>query len=308
MMVRFVASAVVAALAARYAKGKYKEFFICVGAARLESPDCGVYSAFMQAMNITLKPDTLDEENRKFVQQKLRHPLFLNSIPKAGTHLLRNIIRMFVPVEQQYSAQFIQHQFLIEHLAAFSDPRHFLSWGHLIFADSTAVAVGNVRQLVLVRDPYDWVLARARFFVSDEFKGFDLLKEGTLKPEAILNMMILGVPEKAPPLLTLFTYNAVAWLGLGAHLVRFEELRAAVKSLESDGAERYLRSLLETCGIDVPEDWRERVRIGSDPKQSGTARENLTGVDAMFPRELPDYHRKMIDFAAPGLRELLGYK
>ena len=51
--------------------------------------------------------------------------------------------------------------------------------------DSTAVAVGKVRQIVLVRDPYDWVLARARFFVSDEFQGFELLKEGTLSPEAM---------------------------------------------------------------------------------------------------------------------------
>src|SRR3982750_472252 len=183
----------------------------------------------MRTIKINLKPDTLDDENRKFSQHKLQHPLFLNSIPKSGSHLLRNIVRMFVPVDQQYAAQFIQVQFLHEHFGAFSDPRNFLSWGHLMFTDSAAVVVGKTRQIVLVRDPYEWVLARARFFVSDEFQGFDLLKEGTLSPEAILNMMILGIPEKAPPLLTLFTYNAVAWLGTGAHLVRFEELMGGLK-------------------------------------------------------------------------------
>lgn len=261
----------------------------------------------MQTIQIKLKADTLDEENRRFPQHRLQHPLFLNSIPKSGSHLLRNIIRMFVPVEQQYSAQFIQHQFLIEHLGAFSDPRNFLSWGHLMFSDSTAVAVGRVRQIVLVRDPYDWVLARARFFVSNEFQGFDLLKEGTVSPESILNMMILGIPEKAPPLLTLFTYNAVAWLGTGAHLVRYEELVRALRDLDRKGGERYFDELLSTCGIKRPGDWRERIRVGSDPKQSGTARDNLTGVKTIFPRELPHYQRKMIDFAAPGLRELLGY-
>ena len=61
---------------------------------------------------VHLKPDTLDDENLKFVQQPLQHPLFLNSVPKSGTHLLRNIIRMFVPVEQQYKEQFVQQQIL----------------------------------------------------------------------------------------------------------------------------------------------------------------------------------------------------
>jgi len=262
----------------------------------------------MRTIKVNLKADTLNDENRKFTQSPLKHALFLNSVPKSGSHLLRNIVRMFVPVEQQYAAQFIQIQFLREHLAAFSDPRNFLSWGHLLFTDSAAVAVGNVRQIVLVRDPYEWVLARARFFASEEFGGMDLLKEGTVSPEAILNMMILGIPEKAPPLLTLFTYNAVAWLGTGAHLVRYEELIRALRDLNGKAGERYFTDLLDVCGIKRPGDWRERIRIGSDPKQSGTARENLTGVKTIFPRELPHYQRKMIDFAAPGLRELLGYK
>jgi hypothetical protein len=262
----------------------------------------------MRTIKVKLKPDTLDEENRKFVQQPLSRPLFLNSVPKSGSHLLRNIIRMFVPVEQQYNEQFIQQQILQQHLGAFADPRNLLSWGHLMFNDMTAVAVGTVRHLLLVRDPYIWALARARFFVSEEFQGFELLKEGSLSVEAILNMMILGIHEKAPPLAALFTYNAVAWLGTGVHLVRYEELVAAVKNLDSDGSERYFAELLAACGIERPEDWRERVRIGADRKQSGTASENLTGRSIEFPAELPDLQKRMIDFAAPGLRALLGYE
>jgi hypothetical protein len=259
-------------------------------------------------VKITLKADTLDEENRKFAQEPLSHPLFLNSVPKCGTHLLRNIIRMFVPVEQHYKVQFVQHEIIMEHLGAFSDERNFLSWGHLIFSDLTAVAVGRTPQILLVRDPYDWVLARTRFFVSDEFEGHELLKEGTLSLEAILNMVILGVHEKIVPLAALFTYNAVAWLGTGAHLVRYEDLLAAVKDLDSKSSETYFEALFSACGIERPDDWRERVRIGSDRKQSGTARENLTGVELDFPAELPDLQKKMVDMVAPGLRALLGYK
>ena len=72
----------------------------------------------MRTIKVGLKPDTLDEENRKFDQQPLKRPLFLNSVPKCGSHLLRNIIRMFVPVEQQYNVQFIQHQILRDHDAS----------------------------------------------------------------------------------------------------------------------------------------------------------------------------------------------
>jgi hypothetical protein len=257
---------------------------------------------------VRLKPDTLNEENRKFVQRPLEHPLFLNSVPKCGSHLLRNIVRMFVPVEQQYSVQFVQHQIIMEHLGAFSDERNFLSWGHLMFGDVTAVAVGRTPQILLVRDPYDWTIARARFFLSDEFEGHQLLKEGTLTVDALLNMMILGVHEKVIPLAAMFTYNAVAWLGTGAHLIHYEDLLAAVKDLDGDSADRFFANLFKACGIDRPDDWRERVRIGSDRKQSGTARENLTGVGVNFPSELPDLQKRMIEMVAPGLRELLGYK
>jgi len=262
----------------------------------------------LKGIGVRLKPDTLDEENVKFAQKPLGQSLFLNSVPKCGSHLLRNIVRMFVPVNQHYTAQFVQQQILDQHLSAFSDPRNLLSWGHLVFTDRTAVAVGRARQILLVRDPYDWVTARARFFLSDEFGGFDILKEGTLTVDALLNMMIFGVMEKAPPLASTFVYNAVAWLGAGAYLVRYEDLVAAVKDVDSASADEFFAALFEACGIERPDDWRERVRIGSDRKQSGTARENLTGVAVEFPSELPDLQKKMVDMVAPGMRELLGYK
>jgi len=257
---------------------------------------------------VRLKRDTLDEENAKFEQARLQQPVFLNSVPKCGSHLLRNIVRMFVPVDQHYTTQFVQAQILDQHLMAFSDPRKLLSWGHLMFTDRTAVAVGQTRQVLLVRDPYTWVTARARFYLSDEFGGFEILKEGTLNVDALMNMMIFGVHEKAPPLAAMFVYNAVAWLGTGAHLVRYEDLVKAVKDVEGDYADCFFAELLEACGIDRPDDWRERVRIGSDRKQSGTARENLTGVEIEFPSELPELQKRMVDMVAPGLREILGYK
>lgn len=263
----------------------------------------------MSFVRVSVKPDTLDDENRKFDQRPLRQPLFLNSVPKSGSHLLRNIIRMFVPVEDQYNAEFIQHQILQHHLGAFDRNRRLLSWGHLLFTDSTVKALVGIRHILLVRDPYDWVIARARFFMSDEFKGpLDFPKDGSVGAEALLNMMILGIHGKEPPLAATFTYNAVAWLGTDAHLVRYEDLVAALGDLDGERAEHFFTGLFDACGIDLPHDWRDRVRIGSDRKQSGTARENLTGVTLMLPTVLPDVQKSLIDFAAPGLRSILGYE
>ncbi|WP_411817587.1 hypothetical protein [Hyphococcus sp. DH-69] len=257
-----------------------------------------------------MKPDTLNEENRKFEQTPLKQPLFVNSVPKSGTHLLRNIVRMFVPVEQQYDAQFIQYPNLQEHLGAFDKEKCNLSWGHLLFSDASAMELTGVRKIVLYRDPHSWVLARARFFLSDEFTGnIEHVKGGRISVEELLNLMIFGIYQKVPSLLDLYMHNAVAWMGTVNAMVKYEELVAAVKNIDELESEVYFRKLLGQCGVDpIPEDWRERVKVGSDRKQSGTARENLSGLSVEIPSELPETQKKLVEFVAPGLRKLLGYE
>jgi len=253
--------------------------------------------------------DNLNELNRNYEQAALVEPVFLNSVPKCGTHLMRNIVRMFVPVEQQYHRAFIQYPVLKQHLGAFSQANPFLSWGHLLFSDDCAIALRNVTHMFLVRDPYDWVLARTRFFLSDTFDGsMEHLKGGNASIEEVMNMMILGIHQKAPSLQEIFLHNAVGWMGTKAKLIRFEDLIRHVKNLDTDDAETYFADLLNKCGIrELPADWRERVRVGSDRKQSGTARENLAGFKAKIPDELPEVQKAMVDMTAPGLRRLLGY-
>lgn len=258
--------------------------------------------------SVTVHADTLDQENRRFTQAPLRQPLFLNSVPKSGSHLLRNIIRMFVPVEQQYSRDFIQWANLQQNRTAFDPSLPKLSWGHLFFADASAIETAPARRILLFRDPYDWVIARARFFVSEQFSGnLDHLKAGTLDVDELLTMMIFGIPGKAPSLNDIFEMNAAAWLGARAFAVRLEELKVALGALDGDEGERYFLALFDACGIECPADWRERVRIGSDPAQSGTARDRLTGISITFPDQLGPRHRALVDYEAPGLRALLGY-
>ena len=258
---------------------------------------------------IHVRPDNLDERNREFEQRELAKPLFLNSLPKSGSHLLRNIVRMFVPVEQHYAADFIQFANLKQHLAAFDGPPAKLSWGHLFFAEISAATTGVANRILLVRDPYDWTLAMARFMLSDEFSGdLDILKRAPLTAEELLNVVIFGMPRKSPGLHETYLFNAVAWLGTGCHLVRFEELLEAAKNPDKPSSERFFAELLQACGIDMPDDWRDRVRIGADPEQSGTARQNLTIKGVTIPDELPEAQKEIVNLVSPKLRGILGYE
>ena len=90
---------------------------------------------------ITMKQDNLNERNREFVQAPLEQPVFLNSVPKCGTHLIRNIMRMFVPVEQQYHDTFLQIPNLRGHMRALSPEAPKISWGHMLFSDDSAMAI-----------------------------------------------------------------------------------------------------------------------------------------------------------------------
>lgn len=258
---------------------------------------------------IVAQGDSLNELNGNFAQVPLAQAVFLNSVPKCGSHLMRNIVRMFVPVEQQYHKQFIQIAILAQHREAFSAAKPFLSWGHLLFSDDSAIALKNVRHLLLVRDPYDWVLARARFFLSDSFQGqIDHIKGGNVSVEEVMNMMIFGIHNKAPTLNEIFQLNAVAWMGTRTKIIHMEDLVKSVGNIESNEAEAFFADSLAACGIEkLPDDWRERVRVGSDRKQSGTARENLLGATDNVPDELPAMQKEMVNVAAPGVRRILGY-
>lgn len=258
--------------------------------------------------DVLVKRDSLDEANRRFAQAPLRQPVFLNSVPKSGSHLLRNVLRMFVPVEQQYARDFIQWPNLQHHLAAFDPRRPKLSWGHLFLADASAIETAAARRILLYRDPYDWVIARARFFLSEQFAGnVDHLKAGKLDADELLTMMIFGIPGKAPSLNDIYELNAAAWLGTRVHVVRYEDLVRHVGALGGADAAGFFTELLEACGIERPEDWQERVTLGSDRRQSGTARENLSGISMEFPETLGARHRALVEYQAPGLRALLGY-
>ena len=259
---------------------------------------------------IRLKADTLDQEIVKFSHRRLEQPVFLNSVPKSGSHLLKNVMRMFVPLEDHYGKHFIQWGNLREHLRAFDPRRPLLSWGHLMFSDASAVETAPARKIILVRDPHTWVLARARFYVSDQFgDNSSMIKQSGMSADHLINLMIFGIHQQALPMREMYNMTALAWRGPNATWLRFEDLLDAVKNVDTPAGEAFFSKLMGLAGLGpLPDDWRERVKIGADRKQSGTARENLNDIKIDIPDVLSDEHKEMIDYAAPGLRKILGYE
>ena len=184
-----------------------------------------------------------------------------------------------------------------------------MSWGHLFHGDGSLMALRGVSHVVLARDPYDWVLARVRFFLADQTANpLDHLRRGAVPIEEILTIMILGVLNKTPSLGKIYEANICAWLGGKAYLVRYEDIVRHLGNLDSPAAETFFAELLHHCGIaQLPADWKERVRCGADRRHSATARENLSGALEAVPDTLPEQHRRMIDYHAPNLRAFLGY-
>ena len=259
---------------------------------------------------VSIAPDTINDESAKFPQVSLSRSVFLNSLPKSGSHLLRNILRMFVPVDQVYGPHFVQFPNLKQHLAAFDENKNYLISGHLLFSDHTAILANRTNKILLVRDPYSWVLAQARFLVSDIVSSnFEHIKTGALTVDDLIGLMIFGIYKKSPPMRQQYELYTVGWLAADAYLVRYEDLVTNIASIETSTAKSYFAELLDKCGITPPDDWKERVIIGADRKQSATARENINTSEPLFefPRELSEKHMQMVDFAAPGLRKLLGY-
>ena len=87
------------------------------------------------------------------------------------------------------------------HLKAIMRPKLDLRETALAQVVKLGFKAADVRHIVLVRDPYDWVLARTRFYLSDEFQGrLNHIKDGGAAIEDVIMMMILGAHGAVPDL------------------------------------------------------------------------------------------------------------
>ena len=99
--------------------------------------------------------------------------------------------------------------------------------------------------------------------------------------------------QSHPGVNQVFVHNAISWFGSQCKVVRYEELCKGVETIASRGS--------------VPEDWKDRVLTGADPKLSATFLQNL-GLRVERRTHLRDSERLLFSAVVPTLRGVLGYE
>ncbi len=253
----------------------------------------------------------LDQLMLKFDRAPLETPIFINSVPKCGTLLLRNILLMFPPVDQ-VPWRFVSNA---EMPSLFQSSGKKFFTGHVVCDVQSTICLKDFRHILIIRDPYDYVLSLARFLFGTQLEATTSLgkaiREHNLQFEDVIRFVITGWDFRSDEFLgvrDIFLRNAMYWDGAGALIVKYEDIVRSLKDLDSHETEGYWRGILGHLGILVPEDWRERIRAGADPAASSTIPQSLGGdAAAQSRRQLTPEEIKLFNRVAPDLRRQLGY-
>jgi Sulfotransferase domain len=243
----------------------------------------------------------------RFVSSPLASDILVNSVPKCGTMLLRNVVYMFVPREAVYLPFVVNDNLsskpIFEQKVVFT--------GHVNHDVVSRVVFRDAKHLIIVRDPYDYVLAQARFMFSkvmqERTELARFIATHSLSMDDVVPLMIAGIAFGGniwPSVGDMFARNALSWTDR-CHFVKYEELRKHANAVETAGAYGYFASLLAACGLEMPSDWQERVEAGADRGLSDTASDDF---DVRGDRNyLIESEKALFASVAPKLREVLGY-
>lgn len=275
--------------------------------------------------------ERIAEANSSFTHKSITNPIALITIPKTGTHLLSPIFEMFVPKDQQDTP--LQRQRAMQGGSSQKIHRGKLitdikyMFGHIQFNAQTASALSMTKKLILVRDPYSWVLSAARHLSVLILNGTPVLRPAAemkdtqfidthkaLSANDLITLLIAGRADGGQ-LLTkgireVYMNWGVNWIAAGAPFVRYEDLMQMVgyvRDGNQNEARPYFETMFRKVGIELPVDWADRVIAGADPEKSGTARQNLKGDLSNIPDELTVMQKALVDSYIPNVRNLLGY-
>lgn len=247
----------------------------------------------------------------KFESTPLTQKIFLNSVPKCGTMLLRNIVLMFTGVDEFYEPMLSTTN--MDPLLTCPEVKFF--YGHVNCTPDSRAILSKFKHLVLVRDPYDYVAAYARFFYSEQLsteselgKYIQLYKLtfDDVVPFVINGWNLRG--EDHPNIRDQFILNALLWLNDRVMLVKYEDIVANLRDLQSPQADQFFTDILSFLCIPKPEDWRTRVIAGSDRAISSTSSEKIESNSPGLERKgLNNFEKNIVNIVAPNLRSILGY-
>lgn len=194
----------------------------------------------------------------------------VNSHPKSGTHLLRNIVLHFARGAVHQAILFFDtYRGVVQTTSA---PEIYI--GHVPRATFTSVPESReFGTVLLIRHPCAIALALARAFYDVNTTRADHLQmRREFSFEEIVGKVICGYEcagFRSSPLATSLAEFTLEWLGETAFTVKFEEIVARLKGPDYRLV-AYLAPLLEGMFRTVPDDAAQRIRAGAAPEISHT--------------------------------------
>jgi hypothetical protein len=238
----------------------------------------------------------------------------LNSLPKSGTVLLRNVLLHFFGAAVSERATLEPKR--IEKFETFDDlfpsEKMFLTAHFPLYPQSSAFfrSMKDARMLLLIRNPLENSYSLARHLMRPGQQRLNRLSnyigETGASVEEVVYYCIRGYSMGGGAVEGVVTryMHYVAWVGLGAKLVRYEDLIRAGRDLKSEHSEAFFREIADFLQFRLPENWRDRVHEAFAPERSWTYAYIEPGVEK-YPNK--NFFAGLLAAEAGPLLQFLGY-
>ncbi len=227
----------------------------------------------------------------KFEPLPLGCSVLINTAPKAGTHLLRNIVAHFVG--EGCREQFVMYDDIA---TTFPVKETQIVVGHVPWCVEAITATRGVPQVLLIRDPVDVLVSLSRAaFAPHEVRGDYVFARENLSLHEYMALLVTGYDIEGVSVgsFARFLHEfMIGWSGQEVFLVDFSELLTIDHAL--------LRNLLNFCGVEMPRDWRKRLAAGMTPGLSATY---IVPLPAQEKAQARAFAEALLTFHVPGALE-----
>jgi tetratricopeptide (TPR) repeat protein len=245
--------------------------------------------------------------------RSLNSPIFICTVPKSGTHLIRGILAQIFGTDFVFLSD--SPGVVPNEIDILSEPQleNKIYVGHFHYSEKFSTLVANFPKILLVRDPRDYVISQA--YYMDSFKRMESPLEKRFRElpswKHKVSASIFGMTEcktKLASVNEIFINHCIKWLSSpNSLLVRFEDIVGSQFGGNTNRMVKTIQSILEFIGYKVEDEEKlfDDIFLGSDPAKSGTFRSGNIGSWRL---EFDEDHVKQFKLVAPGLVSRLGYE
>lgn len=235
----------------------------------------------------------------RFQSITLDRQVFVNSVPKSGTHLLRNLLVHFFGHSGLPYFLTVDTLGNAKPLAAHG---RCLMFGHLPFDGDSLFCVRGIPQILLMRDPVENLLALARAAYDPRIDRPDyVFARRFLTIREYMTALVQGYEiegVRVAPFDRFMQEFLMGWSSSSLLLIDYKEILAIVSRPNSPEAMEILSVLLDYCGSTLPPDWKERVEAAGNRGISSTYLPPLPDDVRM---SALDHARNLMTGYAPGV-------